>query len=42
MSSKPSAKLTDLGIDQMPISPSAYKARVVGIATLAIAGLAFG
>lgn len=39
MSSKSQATLTGLGIDQIPTSPSLLKARVVALATLAIAGI---
>ena len=39
MSKNSTATLTELGIDQMPLSPSTLKARVVAFATLAIAGI---
>jgi len=41
MSSKSTTRLTELGIDQIPTSPSVFKARVVSLATMAIAGLAW-
>ncbi len=39
MSKNSTATLTELGIDQMPLSPSVLKARVVAFATMAIAGI---
>ncbi|MDX1681057.1 MAG: DUF4159 domain-containing protein [Akkermansiaceae bacterium] len=41
MSSKSTARLPELGIDEIPTSPSVFKARVIGLATLAVAGLAW-
>ena len=40
MSKQSQVTLTELGIDQMPLSPSTLKACVVAFATLAVAGLA--
>ena len=41
MSKNSQVTLTEIGIDQIPTSPSVFKARVVALATLAIAGLAW-